>query len=356
MKSKCDNASAHCRAVVLLLDRLVKSLEGLADNESSLTEIFQKAGEQHANLGLQSKHYFLLCEALLSMLEYFLKSSSGYWQRVQHSWVKLFRVMVETIKLASKNEERRQNQLMRTNRRTDRKGPQTSVSEKPPTLNIGTHSTRDSIKQGLNLDFSLPLEEERHDLHMERSSKSMRNLFATSPVIRPKHDGKDGTKEYKPASLRNFFAASSPDKPLRKQVAGHSKSVSIRHDVACDIPTSQNNVFERKTNVRQTSLRHLLPKVGSIENGSAHSLPPSPPPSACPRSSQHSSPRSVTSPSAGRPGLSRSHSGSRRRDCAVYAMDSPGTPGTRRAKKENSSIESTPRKQLRRKMSKGGME
>ncbi|KAL3931038.1 MAG: hypothetical protein SGARI_004308, partial [Bacillariaceae sp.] len=71
MKNKCQDVSAHSRAVITQLDMMVHCLHGPMHHEA-LMEMFEKAGERHANLGVQQKHYFLLGEAILSTLEFFL--------------------------------------------------------------------------------------------------------------------------------------------------------------------------------------------------------------------------------------------------------------------------------------------
>jgi hypothetical protein len=361
MKTKCDNVSAHSRAVVIQLDRMAHALEGLSDCQNSLERFFQMAGEQHANLGVQSKHYFLFGEALLSMLEYFLKSSSGYWQRVQKSWNKLFEVMFETMKRVSKDEEHRQGQLMQTKRRKDRKEPQTTSPKKSPSLStVNTAMSEESIREvsSSSHDFtcvSLVSEEDRHGVLTERFSKSTRNLLVASPMVRTKQKDEVLSTENRPASLRNLFASASPVKPMRKQAVNPSKSISMRNVFVCDTPvTSQNKSLEGKTK-KGTSLRNVVAQIGSTEDSSDHSF--APPQSPHPGSSVPPSPRSVASPSAGRSGLTRSHSICRRRDCAVFTtVASPGTPGTRRAKKVNSPVEATLRRQLRKQMTKGGVD
>jgi hemoglobin-like flavoprotein len=389
MKTKCENISAHTRAIVMQLDMIVHCLDTNMDHQLILMDVFQDIGERHANLGVQSRHYFLLEEAMLSMLEYSLKSSSGYWNRVQKSWSALFRMMFGAMKHASKNEEHRQQQMARSHIHKERRSVHTSPPQKNHSLNTITTTTTTELS---TTDFSLSSHDSAYavlptipsDKRVSKfpsdktASKSMRNLLAASTPDRPSRKDMLVTNKDRPMSMRNLFAA---DRPSRKDmlVTNEDRPMSMRNLFAADSPatpktkrptksTSMRNIFakesptcpgkspEKTGNKRSTSVRNLFAK-----NHSGHgapqvrshptSLPPPPPPS-----NGHGSPRSVACPSPGRPGISRAHS--RRRDCAVFAVDSPGTPGSRRRAKKNHSptVESTPNSQLRRKMSKGGVD
>ncbi|KAG7359093.1 hypothetical protein IV203_015682 [Nitzschia inconspicua] len=342
MRDRCPDVPAHTRAIVMQLDMMVHYLEGDYEYNSILAGIFRTAGERHANLSLQPKHYSLLNEALLGTLEHFLKSSSGYWHRVQKSWSTLFEIMFKEMKYNAKREEHRQEQLMRPNRRKERRELQTS----PPPKNSSLISTMTTTSEESVTDFSssshdfpynslqeLPLLNDCTSIDFHKDGITRSVVCASPPTNRKSRLEMLRSTKSRPVSMRNLFVTECPATPESRYLKKDSKSKSMKNIFAKDSPISHGRHLEKiSSNTRAASLRNIFGKNTSnnspsqIESDSALS-PISPSPKSS-REKVYGSPKAVACPS-GRPGLSRMHS--RRRDCAVFAMDSPETPRSQRS-------------------------
>jgi len=336
MNKKCQDISisAHSKAVIGQLDFMVHCL-GSRD-QTVWNDSFAEAGARHANHGIQSKHYVLFGEAILRTLEHFLGSGSGqqYWKRVEKSWNALFRVMFETMKTESKNEEKRQELALKACKRSNAKH---SALNKE-TLNedsVTDFSSSSSSEHGFLSVTRISSEEDMACSSHKESKKatSMRNLFASSGSTpdRPsrKHPMNDAGK--KATSMRNLFTSSvlSPqpcEKGARFGGLGQSKSTRL-----LGIGKRQPDLHSADENVVPASPASVgRPGLGRSKSGlpyameGSHSIP------GTPRSRRDnavlmchleddghiSSPRSVE-----RPCMSRSKSGRVRRDIEVF---SPG--------------------------------
>jgi hypothetical protein len=399
MKNKCQDVSAHSRAVIVQLDVMVNCLAGPMYQES-FNELCAKAGERHANLGMQQKHYFLLGEAMLSTLEYFLKTSSGYWKRVQSSWDSFFHAMFEVMKIASKKEGMRQDMLLKASKRSER---QLKLSPPQKTCSLNTVDTTisdSSTEFDASPDSPRNLgSDELMDLRMDKkSSRSMRNLMANQLqgydiplqakssrnfLSSSSHDPsrRKQMPKTRPASMRNLFAGGSCSRtpeppslrkmPLERSSSGEKRSVqSMRIAFAAggdcpqtpeQPPPMQKKSLERNnsSDKRSVAMRNLLsspatnspsideedkddtPRRGrllqSLLGGhKGYSHANTSEIPPPPPSCSAPSPRSIVSPATGRPCLNRSSS--TRRDCAVFTMDTSMmmTPNSRHSKKVES--------------------
>jgi hemoglobin-like flavoprotein len=115
MRVKCQNVSAHSRAVIMQLDMLIHYLHSY--NTADIDIQLDKLGFDHSTHQIQSKHYFLFGEALLATVEHFLGTGNGqrYWLRVRQSWNSFFHYLVETIKTKSKDAMRKQKSMQKNN-------------------------------------------------------------------------------------------------------------------------------------------------------------------------------------------------------------------------------------------------
>lgn len=241
--------------------------------------------------------------------------STAYWKRVQMSWTLLFRNIFEIMKRSSKIEEKRQKRLQQTNRKEALyEPPQTTKPQYTVSTSTSDNSFADFSSSSYDsLDDATPPFTSQNRRETKSSSESMRNLLSPRNMMDESHG---------PAFSCKLRRSRSPVMSLRKQLNSKTKSISMRNIPAdqssCGEPALVRKIaMESFSNHRARSLRNLF----SSNEETSSTLSPPPPTSCYPSPS-----RSVEPFTAGRPGFERSHSS--RRDCAVFARSSPGTPGS----------------------------
>ncbi|KAG7355047.1 hypothetical protein IV203_004403 [Nitzschia inconspicua] len=263
--------------------------------------------------------------------------------------------MFKEMKYASRREEHRQEQLMRPNRRKERQEFQAS----PPPKNSSLISTMTTMSEESITDFSssshdfpynslqeLSLLDDCTSTGFHRDGITRSMVCVSPPTNRKSRLEMLRSTKNRPVSMRNLFVTECSETPESRHPKKDSKSKSMRNIFAKDSPISHGRHLEKtSSNTRAASLRNIFGKNKSnhrpsqIESNSALS-PISPSPKSS-REKVYGNPKAVACPS-GRPRLSCMHS--RRRDCAVFAMDSPETPRSQRSVKlQSPSAKSTPK-------------
>jgi hemoglobin-like flavoprotein len=337
MKHKCDNVSAHSRAMIMSLDMMVHHLS--THQMDAISKNLSRLGVQHAAFGIQSKHYFVLGQVLLSTVEHFLGTGNGqrYWLRVQSSWNSLFQYIIESMKVESKQEERRQKFLHRQNQRSSSRNLFHNNNVEQQNLNHTMNSASCTVDSGITEELSSSLND--FDLwngnarnpavedETLKASKSMRNfLLSTSTVGNSSGVRKSRRNLLLTPSLRNLFASSNDDddgghddRTTTTTTTSNTNNngrtqqhggLSRRHLLSASISNILDDDHPHNVSLSSFLEQNNHDSTGSGSNSDGPSdLPPE-------MFSPIKTPRGVV----GRPGLSKSHRQHSRRDFAITAI------------------------------------